>query len=503
MITVNLPASLCHSTHRPRRVGRMQCLCVAVLLAATASAFDAAVAAPQGTLVFNNVNTIDAVNGLQSGMAVVVQGNRITRVAAASELKLAENATIIDGTRKYLIPGLWDAHVHLSFEPDITPAMFKLFLVNGITSIRDTGGQLELIVPWRERAREDPQNTPRVMLAGPLLDGKPLVYDGSSPGRPELGVAIGSVAEAERLVDEMATAGVDLIKSYEMLSPEVFRALIDRARSKGLQVTGHVPLSMDVISASNAGLRSMEHLRNLEMSCSAYSEQLLKDRRHLLQEGANDRGGVLRSRIHQAQRTRAVNTQDEATRKRVLNTLAENGTWQIPTLTVVIGHRLHTQPAWRDTFKYLPESAHQRWIGKALRSSATPRSSARNAYAQWAYDMIGHLSKAGVGIMAGTDCPIVFLTPGFSLHEELGLLVKGGLTPLQALESATLKPAQYFKMDHELGTIAENMLADLILLDANPLDDIRNTTRVNSVVRDGRLHDRKALDQMLKELEAE
>lgn len=454
-------------------------------------------------IVFENVNAVDAVAGLREEVTVVIRGNRIASVEAAPSLRVPDDARTIDGTGKYLIPGLWDAHVHLTFERDVTPAMFRLFLTNGVTSIRDTGGLLDLVLPLREAARKDTQGSPRVMMAGPLLDGIPTVYDGLSPGRPKIGLGAASVPDAEALFDKISAAGVDLIKTYEMLTPAAFAAVLQRANRKGLIVTGHIPLSMDVISASNAGLRSMEHLRNVEMSCSRHAEQLLEARRHLLEQGANQLGGVLRAQIHQAQRTRAVNTQDATKRDLVLTTLAANDTWQIPTLTVVIDHDLHDNPEWRETFKYLPESARRRWTKNALEPANVPRGADREAYEEWAFDMVGRMSKSGIGIMAGTDCPIVFLTPGFSLHEELKLLAKCGLTPIQILEAATFRPSQYFKMEAELGTIRKNMLADLVLLDANPLQDIGNTSKINAVVRDGKLYDRNALNQMLSELENE
>jgi len=460
-------------------------------------------ATAEEVIVFQNVNAIDAVEGFRNGVTVVVRGNRITSIGTASSGQAAGNATTIDGTGKYLIPGLWDAHIHLSFERDITPAMFRLLLANGITSIRDTGGLLEVVLPLREEAQKDTKNTPRVLVAGPLLDGEPVVYDGSRPGRPKLGFGASSVAEAEALVDTFSAAGVDLIKAYEMLSPAAFKAVIRRSNRKGLQVTGHVPLSMDVISASNAGLRSMEHLRNLEMSCSVHAEQLLQERRRMLDQGADKLGGVLRSQIHRAQRSRAVKSQDSGKRDAVLKVLSANATWQIPTLTIVSGDRFYAKPEWRETFKYLPESAHRRWEQNALRRPGAPHGSTRSAYAEWAFDMVGRMSEAGIGIMAGTDSPIIYLTPGFSLHEELKLMAECGLTPMQILEAATLRPAQYFNLETEIGAIRENMLADLVLLDANPLVDIGNTSKINAVVRDGKLHDRRALDQMLKELEVE
>ena len=455
----------------------------------------------ESALIIQNVHIIDAKSGLQKDKTVVVQGNRIVAIQDMPIKKGTENTQIIDGEGKFLIPGLWDAHVHLSFEKDLTPAMFDLFLANGITSIRDTGGQLDLVLPEKEKAEKDPENTPRVMVAGPLLDGVPTVYDGSRPSNPHLGIGAGSVAEAEALVEQFADAGVDLIKAYEMLTPEAFKALVAKAKSKGLVVTGHVPLSMDVIEASDAGMRSMEHMRNLEMACSADWEKLLESRQKMLFDGSNEAGGILRGNIHQAQRTHAVGNQDAARRAEVLQHLADNGTWQIPTLSIMTSGALRpfARQEWKDYFQYLPQSVEERWSSNLENFLSAPPDSSYIIYTQWALEMIGHLKTAGVEIMAGTDTPIFFLTPGYSLHEELALLVKGGLTPLEVIEAATLKPAEYFNLEQELGLIEEGMLADLVLLDANPLEDISNTRRIHAVIRDGKLHDLKALEGMLEQ----
>ena len=450
-------------------------------------------------LVIRNVTTIDAKNGLQENRTVVVKDHKIIDNIPTAAVKTS-SSQIVDGTGKFLIPGLWDAHVHLSFEQDLTPAMFDLFLAYGITSIRDTGGQLDLVLPEREKARKNPNSTPRVMIAGPLLDGVPTVYDGSSPGRPKLGLGAGSVKEAEALVNQFATAQVDLIKAYEMLSPAAFKAVLKLAKSKGLKVTGHVPLSMDVVEASQAGMNSMEHMRNLEMACSKDWESLLDQRQNLLKNGADKEGGTLRSNIHSAQRTHAVENQDAARRNYVLKELAQNGTWQIPTLSIMTTSALRpfATDEWKNTFQFLPPSVADRWSSNLANYLATPIKESQQAYTKWALDMITHLKEANVPIMAGTDCPIFFLTPGYSLHEELALLVKGGLTPMEALEAATLRPAQYFNMEKELGVIEKGMLADLVLLNANPLDNIKNTSTIEAVVRNGQFHDREALNGMLR-----
>lgn len=454
-------------------------------------------------ILFKGVHVIDAADSLRSNMSVVVIGDRINAVGKASDIDAPNGATVIDGQGKYLIPGLWDAHVHLSYNKALISSMFSLFLANGITSIRDTGGHLDLVMPLKEKSMQQVDTTPRLMVAGPLLDGVPRVYDGD-PGRPNLAVGADSPEEARQTVDSLVNAGVDLIKSYEMLTPEAFAAVLDQAQSHGMKVTGHVPLSMDVIDASRQGLNSMEHLRNLEMACSSNHESLLKERLQMLGEGRSEkRGGMLRSSIHEAQRVSAIRSQDEERCSRVLNLLAENNTWQIPTITLLTGsaYRSYTRKEWGDNFRYLPDSVGQSWEKRILESADEPIDPDSKLFAGWAMEMISQLKKSGVKIMAGTDTPISFLTPGFSLHEELALLVRGGLSPLRAIESATFLPAQYFEMEDELGLIKKGMFADLLLLNANPLEDINNTRQIESVIKDGKLYTRADLDDILLRLE--
>lgn len=449
---------------------------------------------------FQNINVIDAKEGLQKNMTVLVKDNRIIKVAKAADMAPTGAKQTIVGTGKYLIPGLWDAHVHLVFTEGLESSMFRLFLAHGVTSIRDTGGQLKLVLPEREKARKDPQNAPRVMVAGPLLDGKPTVYDGSTPNNPHLGLGAGTVAEAEKNADEMIAAKVDLLKAYEMLTPEAFKAILAKGKAAGLPISGHVPLSMDVVEASDAGMSSMEHMRNLEFACASDWEDLLTTRQKMLFDGQEEVGSTLRRNIHKAQRTHAVANQDAVRRTEVLKHLADNGTWQIPTFSIMtaFSERFVTRRDWQRSFTYLPSEIRDTWTKNSIAFARdTPEDPASKEYAKWMFDMVGYMQEAGVEIMAGTDCPIFFLTPGYSLHEELALLVKAGMTPLQAIGAATTKPAAYFKLDKELGLIQEGFFADLVVLDANPLEDIRNTIKINAVIRDGKLHDRAALDVLL------
>ena len=255
---------------------------------------------------------------------------------------------------------------------------------------------------------------------------------------------MGTVEAVVEMVDNLVAEGVDLIKAYEMLSPEQFKAVLDRAKEHDLPVTGHIPLSMLVSDAPNAGLRSMEHLRNLDMACSSDADLLLEQSRKMLEEGANDLGGILRSRIHRAQRGHAIATFDENLSKKVLQTLADNGTWQIPTLALTTGRltELSSNEEWKKTFRFLPEPSRTQWNEQATEYSQQPPDSISLVVGKWSLEMVKRLDDAGVGFMAGTDTPIGFLTPGFSLHRELEMLVRGGLSPLQVIKAQSSQSSE-------------------------------------------------------------
>jgi imidazolonepropionase-like amidohydrolase len=454
------------------------------------------------TTIIENVTVIDAVQGSRPAMRVVIEDDRITSVSPAQG-NPPESTQLVDGEGKYLIPGLWDMHVHLAYDAEVSPTMPALFLGNGVTYVRDTGGVAEQVLGWKKWAQSRADSAPRVFVAGPLLDGAPTVYDGAAPGYPLLAETITTVEQAEARVDELAAAGVDLIKVYEMLQPEVFLAIIERAHEHGLPVTGHVPLLMTAEEVSQAGLNSIEHLRNVELSCSTEKDSMLEERRVMMSEAGDTPGRTLRGQAHSAHRFKSTDYLDWERCTAVLDLHRGNLTRHIPTVALVasVFRAFHTEEEWRKTFEYLPDDLKNRWLVQSDKMSTLfagdPEGEAsREAYLQWIDRVLAYLADDSM-LMAGTDTPIFFLTPGFSLHKELEQFAKAGLTPMQALESATLTPARYFGLENEMGSIAPGKNADLVLLNADPLEDIRNTTSINSVMRAGRLYDREALDVML------
>jgi hypothetical protein len=456
----------------------------------------------EDALCIENISIIDPVKGLQDNQTVIIKAGKIHKVVSTDELRLAPENEIIDGTNKFIIPGLWDTHVHFAFIEDLAPRMFDLFMAYGITSVRDIGGEIGFMKEWKERSLSNPTSAPRVMIAGPLLDGMPNVYDGSSVGRPPISVGLHKVDDVVKKVHQLDSLGVDLLKAYEMLAPDQFVAITRLGREKGLKVTGHVPLSMDVISASNAGLNSIEHLKNIEMSCASNADELLKKRREMLALGKNDPGGVLRSRIHQAIIPIALDNYDESKEQEVLEVLAKNQTWQIPTLTINVGStkRFYASEEWKESYQYLPDSLEKRWTTNVDRMMRDGPSDLNRRFSKWKLEIVDKMHKTGIEMMAGTDTPVGHLIPGLSLHEELALLVEAGLSPLDAIKTATLNPARYFNLENELGSIKENMWADLIILDANPLENINNTKRIYAVLKQGKYFDRNELDEILERL---
>ena len=455
------------------------------------------------SVLIENISIVDPLSGLIPNQNIIIENGKIVSVEKSKKDKLVQGREIIDGTGKFLLPGLWDAHVHFAYMENLAPRMFDLFLLHGVTSVRDTGGKLDFVKEWKERSDNNPTTAPRVMIAGPLLDGMPNVYDGSSPARPPLSVGLDTKESIQSQVDLLVREGVDLLKSYEMLTPVQFESIMKLGKENNLKVTGHVPLSMDVITASNFGLNSMEHLRNLELSCASNSEELLEQRRKLLYNGKSDPGGILRSRIHNAQQQNAIENYDEENANRVLEALKRNDTWQIPTLALNNGgiDKPFARTDFQESFNLLPDSVESRWKGSIEDFVSKPADQFKEKYANWKNEMVLKIHQKGIPIMAGTDCPIFYLTPGLSLHEELAVLVDAGMSPLEVIKSATFLPAKYFELDNELGLIKENYFADLLILNENPLENIRNTTSIEMVIKHGKIFNREELDQVRLKLE--
>ena len=440
-------------------------------------------------IIIKNATLIDAVNPVRENMTVVLQGDVIQSIEKSGSVTIdAQNDTIVNARGKYIIPGLWDAHVHLTFIPELDyKTSYDLFLANGITSIRDTGAVLDKLQPAIDYANENPDKTPRLFYSGPLIDGSLRVYKGKEPGFPELSIGVDEDTDSEAMVNALIDRGASFLKTYEMLSAKTFLGLLSIAKEKNLRVTGHIPLSIDLIEAIDAGLGGMQHIRNLDLACANNAEEILKQRQALLKNADSLPGSALRTKIHQLQRFVAIGNLDEERCIKVIRHLAANNVFQTPTLTIntLDSKRFYADQEWRDTYQFLPKTLQKNWYIGSIDMAKEEVSENDKIFEDWSMKIVSLFNKNGVKIMAGTDTPIGFLTPGYSLHKELELLVEAGLTPLQALQSATVTPAEFFNLESKMGTIEPGKYADLVILNSNPLDSIKNTQNIHMVIAKG------------------
>ena len=449
--------------------------------------------------VIENVGIIDPIDGLELNMSVVIKENKILDIFKTREIVLSPKNKVHKGTNKFIIPGLWDSHIHFAFEKDLATSMPNLFLYHGITSLRDTGGEFDFVNKFKQEAISNPKTKSRVKIAGPLIDGKFNVYDGSNIYFPKLSIQNIDNNQLERNVRLLIDKKVDFLKAYEMLSPAQFKILSNLAKENNLKLTGHVPLSMSVIEASNLGLNSMEHLRNLELSMTEISEKLFQERKNLLLNKSSIKGSELRSLIHSKQRMKSINDLDSIKINNVIDALIKNDVWQIPTLILYknFANKTFKNPDYLQFLNLLPEERKEEWI-KKINAIDNVISKDVVEYTVWSKKMVDFMHDRGISFMAGTDTPIGFLIPGLSLHQEIQELHESGLSELEAIQTATINPAKYFNLENSLGRIKSGFIADLIILDKNPLESISNTKSIHAVIKEGHLMNRSYLDSLMK-----
>ncbi len=452
----------------------------------------------KNAFVIKNISIIDPIDGFQSVKHVVVEHDLIAMILDKNYKFLANEDKIIDGSGKFLIPGLWDAHVHFSYDKNLTSSMPRLFLAHGITSVRDTGGPIDYVLKAKEFSLNEPLKSPNIFIAGPLIDGSPNVYNDSSPSFPLLSIENQDIIDIESNTMGLIDKGIDFLKAYEMLNENQFLAITKIARKQNLKVTGHIPLSMNLFSAVNSGLNGMEHLRNLELSIASNAEELYEERIQMLKNPNGLLGSTLRSSIHSKQRMSAIDSVDNNKFEEAANLLASKNVWQTPTLILYRSYaqKSHLNPSFLLELNKLPKQVKQKWSNEiAASDTIIDKSSVR--YSNWIVDAVSKLHKNNVPFMAGTDTPIGYLIPGRSLHRELEILVESGLSNLEAIKTATVNPATFFGIENKVGRIKNGFKADLLILNSNPLNNISNTQNIHAVIKNGHFLSRKSLDSLL------
>ena len=380
---------------------------------------------------------------------ILVRGGRVAVVAPAASLAIPPEARVIDGRGLTVLPGLADMHVH------VTPEDFPALLANGITTARELNGSADHL-QWRSLIVQGAMIGPRLIVSSSLLAGVPQRWRH---------ILVTSDTAAARVVDEVARARYDFVKTYDGLSPETYRAIVSEARKRGLLVTGHVPAPVGLAGVVAARPNSIEHAQMILESV----------------------GG------HDADTAAAI---------RAVELLKGSGIWIVPTLAAYEALNLMRTSDMQERLRrpemaYVDSSTRAWWMGFRVDSPA-PASPRQQRRVMITRILVQRAWAQGIGILAGTDTPNPLMVPGYSLHDELDALEGAGLTRYQVIASATVKAAEYMGWEQEAGTVTAGKRADLVLVRGNPLEDLAALRRVEGLVLNGRYLSRRDLEAGLR-----
>jgi imidazolonepropionase-like amidohydrolase len=428
--------------------------------------------ARQTIIAIENVSVVDANKPVvQRNKTVLIVGNKIDAVGDAGKVRIPAEARRINGKGRYLIPGLWDSHVHLSSEDPL-----PVFVANGVTSVREMGGDLREVKGFRDRITSGAVVGPRIKIAGTIIESEKWLTWATDLAKKDNDtgllamlsqrISVSTPENAIEVIRKLAEQGVDLVKVRNTHSPETFLALVAEAKKYGLPVAAHAP-RMNLIAASDGGLKSIEHVETV------------------------------------ASLRRDVGVEELA------KAFVRNGTLYTPTLVCQVIWRLTPKATLAELLSdvdgkknpqnlYVPRSAFLRWKldFEMQKNEGTVDWAAET---RKGIEEFRNMHKIGVMTLAGTDFGTPLTYPGFSLHDELEALVnQGGLTPFESLQTATKNPPFFFGIQDQIGTIEVGKIADLVLLDANPLENISNTRKIDSVILNGKHLSRRNLDTVLE-----
>jgi imidazolonepropionase-like amidohydrolase len=469
-----------------------------------------AIAQQAGPLVITNVNVIDVMSGgVRPNQNLVVVGDRISQLGAASEVRPPAEAKQIAGEGYYLIPGLWDMHIHLRSDPTKpgislakeNAAILKLFLVNGVVGVREMGGDLaESVIEWRQEIEAGKREGPRIVTGGRKLDEEKPQWPGS--------ISVMTPDEGRQAVLQVKRLGADFVKIYfRTVDPAVLRAIVEEAHKQHMKVTGHAPRNIPPDELVNIGVDGLEHVPFMSgggpfiAASGAQLEGFFKEEEARSKTPLSMSGAERNSRL--------MWMSDEATATELYKTMARKDFFLTPTVTVITRNVEVTE-------KDLSSDTRKRFLFPAIWMSWDLKTGLRHPLSadflpiykeqvKRGGDNLRAAHKAGVVILAGTDSGVAnsYVLPGWSLHEELENFVKNGFTPLEALQTATVNSAKWRGRFESEGVIEKNRVADLVMLRANPLQSIGRTREIEAVISHGRYYSRADLDHLLAGVEEE
>jgi len=393
----------------------------------------------------------------------------------------------MDGTGKFVIPGLWDMHYH--FESDPGSREFNLLVANGVLGVRNMGGAAKEVFRAREQIASGLVLGPQIVACGPIVDGP-------NPTNPPISVSVHDPQDARRTVQSLKAMGADCVKVHDGVPLDAYLAIADEVKKVRLPLVGHVPVRVPTMRATKSGQRSIEHqigfrgastveaeVMESEKTNDVFAEAMRTKNFRLIPESIAKKGNYILDHF------------SDQRAHELYRAFARNGTLLVPTLVTDRALTFVDEISRQDDprLKYIPAAQREWWNperGMLTRYRTPAYIAFRMRQFEKTLQQIPVAHRAGVRFLAGTDTSLPFVYPGFSVH--------AGLTPLEALQTATINPAKFLGLEQSMGTVQPGRLASLVLLDADPLKDIHNTTKIFAVIIRGKLLSRSDLDGMLK-----
>jgi len=443
----------------------------------------------QADLVITNVNIVDVANGeILPQQMVVIKGNRI--IYAGKNKKTPQAKQIILGKDKYLMPGLWDNHVHFGGDTliDENEQLLPLYLAMGVTAVRDCAGDISpSVLQWRREIQEGKRIGPRIFTSGPKLEGKQSIWPGD--------LEIGTATELNQALDSLQKLKVDFVKITDnTLEPQLFLQSIREVRKRGWKVTGHIPVALTIQEVADAGLSAIEHLTYAIRAASSQEQEITTARA----------AGKLNAREANEQFLASFDTTTALSNFRKL---AAKGTGIVPTMigsyaTAYLDQNDHQNDYFLSYLGPELKRTYQWRIDRARRDDSAAID-LRHRIFETAASLLPYLHKAGVTIIAGTDAGYLnsFDYPGLGLHQELELMVRYGLSPREALKASLVNGPNFLGLSKDYGAVAKGKMADLLLLDSNPLQNIKVTQQITAVVHQGQYWSKERIQEELLKIQ--
>ncbi|MCW8093089.1 amidohydrolase family protein [Alteromonas sp. ASW11-130] len=443
-------------------------------------------------MYISNTNIVDVVQGqVVEHQTIAIQDEKIIGITPTSSTPLKGSQRAIDGTGLYAIPGLWDMHVHLSHDDIARNSMLPLYIVYGVTGVRDMKGDCFECNGYGDYSHHtvkqwvaDIHNN---KLVGPyIIASSDIIHD-----IDDVTKLVQQSKPSTNLVEELIHRGVHSIKLYDEVEKNAFYALMEEANRSNLPVTGHVPFSVKASEASRLKMKSMEHLSGVIEECSSEEDRL----RRALETATGEQDSDYTSIVGQY-----IATFDSQKCSRLIDTLKQNHTWQVPTLSILFNRK------WQSDSRINYVSAQERKFWQQLERWERKQFGGKTqgdipGWNHLKFQVVKQMYQQGIKILAGTDSSYWGIFPGSALHQELELLVRAGVSDLDALRAATIYPVQYLEQENVMGSIEAGKFADIVLLESNPVKEIGNTRKIHTVIVRGKVYDKAAREQLLMQIE--